>query len=88
MGEKFFFIQEQDEDWTNVIKKFAEECVKEGLLYKDYRTFWGGHRECYVLSELAEHKGFTNPKQVFNYWYNKKRQEPVGEDNGEAKETN
>lgn len=87
MLEKYFFLSDQDEDWNPVIRKFVTEMLEQGLLGKVTRGSSSGWRTAYRTTELCEQKlGTTDPKVLFNYWYNKKRQEPVTNNDTEKPE--
>ena len=85
MSETYFFLSDQDADWNPVIKKFVTEMAEQGLLGKVTRGSEHGWRTAYRTTELCEQKlGITDPRSLFNYWYNKKRKEPVGDSRGKA----
>ena len=72
---QYIRLNEQDKDWQPVISKFVSEAFSNDFLdYKVRYEFGEGHKT-FQLSEKAMQAGYTNIKDLFNRWYQAKKDE-------------
>lgn len=74
---EYFILPDQDLDWKPVLQKFVSEYVEAGYLKvrTSYDIHSGSGKRYYITDLARKSLGFESAKQLFNYWYNRKRLE-------------